>query len=99
MLEQESAVQVEGGKGRVHCLAAGPGPYKGPGAAVARPHLPLQFHLGVLRLGLCPAEVCRDQRTIWGLLLTASGPACFAQHRPRDSVVLATELFHFALYF
>lgn len=50
MLEQESAVQVEGGKGRVHYIAEG-----------SRPHLPHQFHLGVLHLGLCPAEVCRDQ--------------------------------------
>lgn len=60
MLEQESAVQVEGGKGRVHCIVVGSRPYKEPGAAVARPHLPLQFHLGVLHLGLCPAKVCRD---------------------------------------
>lgn len=32
MLEQESAVQVEGGKGRVHCIVAGSRPYGEPGA-------------------------------------------------------------------
>lgn len=31
MLEQESAVQVEGGKGRVHCIVVGSRPYKEPG--------------------------------------------------------------------
>lgn len=61
MLEQESAVQVEGGKGRVHSIAVGCRPYKGTGAALTRPHLPLQFHLGILHLGLGPAKVCRDQ--------------------------------------
>lgn len=68
MLEQESAAQVEGGKGRVHCVAVGLRPYKGPGAAVTRAHLPHQFHLSVPHFGTVPQPRSAETSGLSGLL-------------------------------
>lgn len=100
MLEQESAVQVEGGKGRVRCVQWALGPAES--LELLSPDLICHFSsISVSPMWDCAqpssAGTCEKPQVSCSL-----SPA---QHRPRDSAVLATELsfcflllkFHLAL--
>lgn len=86
MLEQESAVQVEGGKGRVHCVAVSLRPYEGPGAAVTRLHLSLQFHLSVPHFGTVPQPRSAATNELFGLCAAQTKRTVW--FRPQDYFIL-----------